>query len=164
MQDKKLKKESRQEMFQRLQDMQAELPPLLLPSLASASTLGSRQLQSHADKAAKLEDKTVRRALKRRRGAADSESGSGGEDEEDWEVGKGGPVRPRPTPAEADEPADKPAQKQSWSGATVVDAKAPVAVGGALARDADGNPMAPVVVKKRIKGPTVRPPLIGCTF
>jgi ATP-dependent RNA helicase DHX37/DHR1 len=149
-------------MFQRLQDMQAELPSGLLPSLASASTLGSRQLQSHADKAAKLEDKTVRRALKRRRGAADEGSGSDeGDSEEDWEAGKGGPIKPRPTPVAAEQEGAEAKQgvaagKPSWSGATVVDAKAPVVVGGALAKDADGNPLAPVVVKRKTKGPMVR--------
>ena len=148
-------------MFQRLQDMQAELPSGLLPSLASASTLGSRQLQSHADKAAKLEDKTVRRALKRRRGAGDEVSVSDeGNSEEDWEAGKGGPIKPRPAPVQEEkEDEAKPgtsAGKPSWSGATVIDAKTPVVIGGALAKDADGNPLAPVVVKRKIKGPTVR--------
>lgn len=147
-------------MFQRLQDMQAELPSGLLPSLASASTLGSRQLQSHADKAAKLEDKTVRRALKRRRGAGGDVSDSDdGDSEEDWEAGKGGPIKPRPASsvAQPEEAESKPdAVKTSWSGAMVVEAKAPVIVGGALAKDADGNPLPPVVVKRKVKGPTVR--------
>lgn len=147
LQDKKLKKETRLEMFQKLQDMQAEMPSSLLPSLATAATLGSRQLQSYADKAAKLEDKHVRRALKRRRGPVD-ESASEGDSEEDWEAGKGGPVKPRSVPVFEEEKAEEPSAKPSWSGATIVDAT-PVVVGGALARGADGKPVAPVVVKRK---------------
>lgn len=134
-------------MFQKLQDMQAEMPSSLLPSLATAATLGSRQLQSYADKAAKLEDKHVRRALKRRRGPVD-ESASEGDSEEDWEAGKGGPVKPRPVPVFEEEKAEESSAKPSWSGATIVDVT-PVVVGGALARGTDGNPVAPVVVKRK---------------
>ena len=137
--------------------------------LHSSSALGSGKLQTNANRLARDEDKTVRRALdggngprKRRRivGTEDAED----EDDQDMEVdelpspqlssSKGllAPrIKPTPAPALPDPTSTSPEISLPVPSPAPAQPKVPVAIGGALKRNADGTIIAPKIVVRKPK-------------
>ncbi|KAF5369365.1 hypothetical protein D9758_002690 [Tetrapyrgos nigripes] len=128
--EKKLKKEERVHIFEKLSQSQAQIPSSL--HLQSSSTLGTGKAFTHQEKLDKLEDKEVKHALgKRKRGAevydivdADSDE----EDEFEQSLDFYG----------TSEPSDKKADAAATS----------VSVGSALQRNPDGSVPAPKFKQK----------------
>ncbi|KAJ7644132.1 P-loop containing nucleoside triphosphate hydrolase protein [Roridomyces roridus] len=125
--EKKLKKEERLVIFEKLSQSQATLPTTL--HLQSSATLGTGKSATHQDRLDKLEDKEIRRALdgragQRRRRQEDSYAVTGPDLDMD-----------------DDEPDDEPvAGPSSLPKAS--------AVGSALQRNPDGTVVAPKVVPR----------------
>ncbi|KAI5122781.1 hypothetical protein M0805_000125 [Coniferiporia weirii] len=154
--DKKLKKDERVQIFEKLAHSQAQFPSTL--HLQPSSTLGSRIIQTNEELQAKLEDKEVRRVMesrvkgrRRRRDAysdmnEDSEGEEGTEDVEMREVPAPEPGSSRASPVVIfdEEPLFAPSDQ-----AHVVEG---VAVGSALRKNPDGTVKAPKIVKRRPKG------------
>ncbi|KAF7314366.1 hypothetical protein MKEN_00909300 [Mycena kentingensis (nom. inval.)] len=146
--EKKLKKEERVVIFEKLAQSQASLPTTL--HLQSSSTLGTGKATSHSEQLAKYEDKDIRRALdgnsgRRRRNresfaVVERDSASGSDSD---------------NPIEVDDDEDQPAAPRIDSLAPLptpsVSSAHPVApglVGGALKRNADGSVVAPRIAPK----------------
>ncbi|KAH8114512.1 P-loop containing nucleoside triphosphate hydrolase protein, partial [Phellopilus nigrolimitatus] len=154
--DKKLKKEERVQIFEKLAETQAQLPSTL--QLQSSSTLGSRKVQTNEELQAKLEDKQIRRAMegrvkgkRRRQNNAYSGIDRVSEDDEDEDIEmkedlapESGFSRSFPVIVRDEEPAIAPSKP-----ALVVK---DMAVGGALRKNADGTVSAPKVVNRKPRG------------
>ncbi|KAJ7675833.1 P-loop containing nucleoside triphosphate hydrolase protein [Mycena polygramma] len=137
--EKKLKKEERVLIFEKLAQTQATLPTTV--HLQSSATLGTGKAITHRDRLDKLEDKEIRRALdgrtgKRRRqddsyavtgpdGDIDDEDGDENDSEDDASMQISGPSKPV--------------------------ASVPAAVGSALQRNPDGTVVAPKIVPRSSK-------------
>ncbi|KAI0304429.1 P-loop containing nucleoside triphosphate hydrolase protein [Multifurca ochricompacta] len=148
--EKKLKKEERVELFERL--AQAELPTTLL--LHSSSTLGAGKTNTAKERLEKTDDKEVWRAmyLRQRRGhhfadTAESDSDrevvgdvhihseDGTEEDREYGLPRGQVVVVHSTPTAAE----------------MQDVPASVTVGNGLRRNADGSISGPIVMKKKQK-------------
>jgi len=130
------------------------MPSHLLGNLASSSTLGSGSLMSHTAKMAKEEDKNVRRMLarkggKRRRVDLDGSDEGDSDEEEDWETGKGGELRPRPV-AEKEKVEEERSGFSGVAGVEIKGEKKKVEVGGALKKREDGGIAEPKFVPLKI--------------
>ncbi|KAF6757513.1 DHX37 protein [Ephemerocybe angulata] len=163
--EKKLKKEERVQIFEKLAQSQATLSSAMLQS---SSMLGSKKVLTHQELLDKQEDKEVRDALegkttgKRKRRPQDerySVHQAGGEDEdededEDDELASRYASRPtteRPIESTPEEPAAplEPSVTVDLSSAHVKLPEAkPVAVGSALRRNADGTIVQPKIRKR----------------
>ncbi|KAL5482731.1 ECM16 [Sanghuangporus weigelae] len=162
--DKKLKKEERVEILEKLAQTQAQLPTLL--HLQPSSTLGSRKAKTHEDLQSTQEDKEVRRLMegrtkgrRRRRnqfsgmdmdtddGSVDDESeNSDHENEEDGLQEEPGSSESSPIIIRDEGTATSELnQKQKVS--------ADVTFGSALRRKEDGTVQELSVVKRHAKGP-----------
>ncbi|KZV70183.1 P-loop containing nucleoside triphosphate hydrolase protein [Peniophora sp. CONT] len=161
--DKKLKKDERLELFEKLAKSQAQLPSTL--ALQSSSTLGTGRVSTHQARQEQAEDREVRRVMdgtagsrKRKRGGNTNYSsvvrtGSGSEDEdEELDVVEEG----RMDVDEDEEPGHSPTNP-----VLVIEDSAPpvperptskAVVGGALKRDADGSVAAPKMLARKDKG------------
>ncbi|KAL1748410.1 P-loop containing nucleoside triphosphate hydrolase protein [Schizophyllum fasciatum] len=146
--DKKLKQEERVHLFEKLAKTQSEVSNVL--QLQSSATLGTRKAVTHQDVQAQAEDKEVRRAFdsrpgKRRRlnGPAPDEDVSS--DDEDVPM----PGSSRSSPSRSPEPPVVEAQPSQPKLAAPNVVKHEPIVGGALQRNADGTPVAPIVNKRR---------------
>ncbi|KAI9465501.1 P-loop containing nucleoside triphosphate hydrolase protein [Lactarius psammicola] len=148
--EKKLKKEERAELFEKLAKSQADLPNTL--RLYSSSTLGAAKTTTVQDRLDRLEDKDVRRALhSRQRKAgrfadiAESDSGDGAaDDSHSEEDSKEGQVDASPRrPVIVVDSLSTTMKKQEVPASTV---------GSALQRNADGSIAKARVVKKKGKG------------
>ncbi|KIJ64431.1 hypothetical protein HYDPIDRAFT_28376 [Hydnomerulius pinastri MD-312] len=152
--DKKLRKEERLVIFEKLAHTQASMPSL---DLQSSSTLGTGKVMSNRERLDKSEDLEVRRVMegrsnKRRRRNDDftvlGPDESGSEDAEldamDIDAGISAP--------KAAIPGKIPVVDVSTSLAAPEKLSQPSVVGGALRRNADGTVVAPRVVKKKEKG------------
>ncbi|KAF9220938.1 P-loop containing nucleoside triphosphate hydrolase protein [Gyrodon lividus] len=151
--DKKLRKEERMLIFEKLAQTQASMPSI---DLQSSSTLGTGKTTSHRERLDKTEGMEVRRLVegrsnKRRRrsndftvtGPDDSES----EDAELDAMGTGAGINPpKPVP-----PDEAPIVVASTSLAAPAKSTQPSVVGGALRRNPDGTVMGPRVFKKKEK-------------
>ncbi|CAK5275700.1 unnamed protein product, partial [Mycena citricolor] len=132
--EKKLKKEERVQILEKLAQTQATLPNSF--HLQSSSTLGTGKTTSHSDYLAKAEDKEVRRALdgqtsKRRRQPDSYTVIEADEDDED----------------DADERSDLVEDSAVPQLAPTVNSA--TAVGSALKRNADGSVVAPKFVPRK---------------
>lgn len=149
--EKKLKKEERAELFEKLVKSQAELPNTL--RLYSSSTLGAGKTATVQDRLDKLEDKDVRRALhlrQRKVGPLDDVTESdysdavaaGPHSEKD---SRGGQRDDSPTrgPVVVVDSLSTEIKKQEVPAATV---------GDALRRNADGSIVKARIMKKKGKG------------
>ncbi|KAJ7212117.1 P-loop containing nucleoside triphosphate hydrolase protein [Mycena pura] len=139
--EKKLKKEERVLIFDKLTRSQAVLPTSL--RLQSSSTLGTGKVTTHRERFDKLEDKEVRRAFDGRAGnrrRQDSYAVTGPDlDTDDDEMDR------QDDASFASGPSNVPIISQNGpSSAPVV--SAPAAVGSALQRNPDGSVVAPRVV------------------
>ncbi|KAI5896491.1 P-loop containing nucleoside triphosphate hydrolase protein [Schizophyllum commune H4-8] len=150
--DKKLKQEERVHLFEKLAKSQSEVSNVL--QLQSSATLGTRKPITHEDVLAQEEDKEVRRAFdsrpgKRRRLDGPAESGdlSSSEDED---VGMDGSVPMRAARSRSSSPQPIIVEDQPFQPQRSVAQHEPV-VGGALQRNADGTPVAPIVKKRGTK-------------
>ncbi|EJC98118.1 P-loop containing nucleoside triphosphate hydrolase protein [Fomitiporia mediterranea MF3/22] len=162
--DKKLKKEERVQLLEKLAQTQAQLPTTL--HLQPSSTLGSRKVQTHEELQAKQEDKEVRRIMegrgkggRRKRNMysgmdVDTDEDSGTEEDNDMRKNDEGSrdadmekELPGSSPESPviifDEPEDVPKILPQ-----VTDA-----VGSALRRNKDGTLQEPKVLKRQPKGP-----------
>ncbi|KAH7928402.1 P-loop containing nucleoside triphosphate hydrolase protein [Leucogyrophana mollusca] len=159
--DKKLRKEERILIFEKLAQTQAQIPSL---NLQSSSTLGTGKVSTNRERQEKLEDKEVRRVIEGRAGkrkrrndaftiSGPNDSGSDGEGDElhdpsaDDEGTRGATTSPplRRAPVTIiDASSGAPAILESASRSTTV--------GGALKRNPDGTVVAPRMVKKKEKG------------
>ncbi|KAJ6619426.1 P-loop containing nucleoside triphosphate hydrolase protein [Mycena sp. CBHHK59/15] len=133
--EKKLKKEERVLILEKLSKSQAELPSTL--HLQSSATLGTGKVTTHRDRLDKLEDKEIRRAFDgragKRRRQDDSYAVSGPEEDSDEEIDPGDNTI---SDIRMDPPSSAPAASTS------------VAVGSALQRNPDGSAVAPKIVPK----------------
>ncbi|KAF5338958.1 hypothetical protein D9611_008721 [Ephemerocybe angulata] len=163
--EKKLKKEERVQIFEKLAQSQATLSSAMLQS---SSMLGSKKVLTHQELLDKQEDKEVRDALegkttgKRKRRPQDErysvhQAGEEDEDEdedEDDELASRYASRPtteRPIESTPEEPAAplEPSVTVDLSSAHVKPQEAkPVAVGSALRRNADGTTVQPKIRKR----------------
>ncbi|KAI0269827.1 P-loop containing nucleoside triphosphate hydrolase protein [Gloeopeniophorella convolvens] len=149
--EKKLKKEERLELFEKISKTQAELPSTI--KLHSSATLGSGKFSTAQERLDRLEDKEVRRAVdsRQRRGnhfanVAEDDSDEDGimqpndaREESEGVVG----VSPR-NPLVIVDSAPAMTTKQTEPSA--------VAVGVALQRNADGSVVKPTIMKRKEKG------------
>ncbi|KAG7088421.1 hypothetical protein E1B28_012416 [Marasmius oreades] len=134
--EKKLKKEERVQILERLSQSQAQIPSSL--HLQSSSTLGTGKVRTHQETADRLEDKEVRRALdgrvgKRKRHEVYDVIDESDEDEGDHDL----------------DVVEGNASKEF--SATIISEKGSISeptVGGALKRDANGNVLVPKVRQK----------------
>ncbi|KAJ7250874.1 P-loop containing nucleoside triphosphate hydrolase protein [Mycena haematopus] len=137
--EKKLKKEERVLLFEKLAQSQATLPTTL--HLQSSATLGTGKVTTHRDRLDKLEDKEVRRALdgrtRKRRRQDDSYAVVG--PDEDMEDDESSPEDDASPSAQITRPANLPP------------IPATPAVGSALQRNPDGSVVAPKIVPKSKK-------------
>ncbi|KAG6868632.1 hypothetical protein C0993_000222 [Termitomyces sp. T159_Od127] len=157
--DKKLKKEERVLLFEKLAQTQAEIPSSL--HLHTSSSLGTGKVSTHQERLERLEDKQVRRALdvhlgkRKRKGDTytvvdpnaegfDSEEESSSDGKEEME-----------TSTSAKGMKELEASSTKGSNATVIEVSAgppaPLtcdAVGSALKRNPDGTVMVPKVRQK----------------
>ncbi|KAF7365220.1 putative ATP-dependent RNA helicase PB1A10.06c [Mycena venus] len=138
--EKKLKKEERVLILEKLAQSQAALPTTL--HLQSSATLGTGKVTTHRDRLDKLEDKEIRRALDgragKRRRQDDSYAVTG--PDEDMDEDESNSEDDAPSPMQIGGPS-KPAPAVS----------APPAVGSALQRNPDGSSVAPKIVAKSKK-------------
>ncbi|KAF8843324.1 P-loop containing nucleoside triphosphate hydrolase protein [Paxillus ammoniavirescens] len=151
--DKKLRKEERVLIFEKLAQTQASVPSL---DLQSSSTLGTGKAMSHRERLDKTDDMEVRRVMegrsnKRRRrnndftvtSPGDSESEDAELDAMDTDVGR--------NPPKPIVPDDVPIVDVSTNLAVSEKSTQSSVVGGALRRNTDGTVMAPRVIKKKDK-------------
>ncbi|KAI4520606.1 P-loop containing nucleoside triphosphate hydrolase protein [Schizophyllum commune Loenen D] len=151
--DKKLKQEERVHLFEKLAKSQSEVSNVL--QLQSSATLGTRKPITHEDVLAQEEHKEVRRAFdsrpgKRRRlngpavngelSSSDDDVRTGREEDVPMRVVKSRSTSPQPIIVE-----DQPFQPQRSA------VKHEPVVGGALQRNADGTPVAPIVKRRGTK-------------
>ncbi|KDQ11408.1 hypothetical protein BOTBODRAFT_177247 [Botryobasidium botryosum FD-172 SS1] len=165
--DKKLKKEERVVIFQKLSESQAQVSNSL--SLHSSSMLGSGKLLSNAERLSRDEDKQLRRALeskggKRRRSGASAlvperDLESSGEDEDIDEKGASKASNSRAelaTDTQEEESEEDDLVAEPVKPLPTIDTKAagttPAAVGSALRRNPDGSVVAPRIVPRKRKG------------
>ncbi|KZS90456.1 P-loop containing nucleoside triphosphate hydrolase protein [Sistotremastrum niveocremeum HHB9708] len=155
--NKKLKKDERLVLFQKLAASQAELPSSL--SLHSSATLGTGKSLTHAERFAKVEDKQVRKAMdgvgKKGRRRRDNFSGDLGTDEDEGEDEDGfgdsqGELRMKSPDVDAVERMDEEPAAVTPSVTQAV-TQTVVEVGSALQRDANGNVIQPKIVKRKPK-------------
>ncbi|KAF7982902.1 hypothetical protein HWV62_25164 [Athelia sp. TMB] len=156
-QEKKLKKEERVVLFEKLSQSQAQLPTTL--HLQSSSTLGTGRPSTNRERLEKLDDKETRRAIdgragKRKRGLEryDITSAGSGDDESDFELL--GDDTESPAHAEVTH------QRGNVGEVIVVDggmsmpprpvAAKPAGVGSALQRNSDGSVVAPRISTKKL--------------
>ncbi|KAJ6559196.1 P-loop containing nucleoside triphosphate hydrolase protein [Mycena vulgaris] len=130
--EKKLKKEERVLIFEKLSQSQATLPTTV--HLQSSATLGTGKATTHRDRLDKLEDKEIRRALDGRTGKRkrqdDSYAVIGPDaDTDDEELDRDDALSPMQIPGPSTVPV-------------------PAAVGSALQRNSDGSVVAPRIVPK----------------
>ncbi|KAL0069776.1 putative ATP-dependent RNA helicase DHR1 [Marasmius tenuissimus] len=134
--EKKLKKEERVQLFEKLSQSQAQIPSSL--QLVSSATLGTGKPSTHQEVTEKLEDKEVRRALDGRAGKRkrhDQVFDVIDESDEDEE-------------SSLDEREDEDSSRLdriTTANAVKNDKAAETVVGGALKRDAHGNTLTPTV-------------------
>ncbi|KIK69520.1 hypothetical protein GYMLUDRAFT_33890 [Collybiopsis luxurians FD-317 M1] len=128
--DKKLKKEERVQLFEKLSQSQAQLPSSI--HFQSSSTLGTGKPTTHQERLDKLEDKQVRRALDGRSGKRKRHDGLFEVVEADTDDDQDDLDSIAEPSVELSEPPPQPIAPQ------------PV-VGGALARNPDGTVVAPKV-------------------
>ncbi|KAI5825792.1 P-loop containing nucleoside triphosphate hydrolase protein [Schizophyllum commune Tattone D] len=150
--DKKLKQEERVHLFEKLAKSQSEVSNVL--QLQSSATLGTRKPITHQDVFAQEEDKEVRRAFdsrpgKRRRLNGPAEIGDLS-DSEDEDVRMDGNVPMRAARSRSSSPQPIIVQDQPFQPQRSVVKHEPV-LGGALQRNADGTPVAPIVKKRGTK-------------
>ncbi|KAF9242610.1 P-loop containing nucleoside triphosphate hydrolase protein [Melanogaster broomeanus] len=149
--DKKLRKEERLVLFEKLAQTQASIPSL---DLQPSSTLGTGKSMSHRERLDKTEDMEVRRVMegrsnKRRRRnnnnfAVTGPDGSESEDAELDAMAVDANINPsRPPPEVVDASTNLAAPEKSTQ---------PSAVGGALRRNPDGTVAGPRIIKKKEKG------------
>ncbi|KIK99635.1 hypothetical protein PAXRUDRAFT_822554 [Paxillus rubicundulus Ve08.2h10] len=152
--DKKLRKEERLLIFEKLVQTQASVPSL---DLQSSSTLGTGKAMSHRERLEKTDDMEVRRVMegrsnKRRRrnndftvtSPGDSESEDAELDVMDTDLGR--------DPPKAVVPDQVPIVDVSTNLAASEKSVQPSVVGGALRRNSDGTIIAPRIVTKKDKG------------
>ncbi|KAJ7044117.1 P-loop containing nucleoside triphosphate hydrolase protein [Mycena alexandri] len=134
--EKKLKKEERVLIFEKLAQSQATLPSSL--QLQSSATLGTGKSTTHRDRLDKLEDKETRRALDGRTGKRkrqdDSYAVIGAEESSDDEINR------EDSALQISGPSSKPPTLS-----------APAGVGSALQRNPDGSVVAPKIVPRNKK-------------
>ncbi|KAL0579130.1 putative ATP-dependent RNA helicase DHR1 [Marasmius crinis-equi] len=140
--DKKLKKEERVQLFEKLSQSQAQIPSSL--QLQSSSTLGTGRVRTHQEITDRVEDKEVRRALDGRTGKRKRH--------EIFDVVDGSDDEGSDVSELADEAPSKSAQ---ISNVTANDTASQPVVGGALKRDANGNVVAPKVRQPSQKNKSV---------
>ncbi|KAK7056793.1 putative ATP-dependent RNA helicase DHR1 [Paramarasmius palmivorus] len=128
--EKKLKKEERVQIFEKLSQSQAQISSSL--ELQSSSTLGTGRTTTHQEQNDKSEDKEVRRALE----------GRGGKRKRNNDVYD---VVEESDADDSEDEKDSIEAPQIAEQLSVSIPKVPATVGGALKRDADGNPVAPKV-------------------
>ncbi|KNZ81277.1 Putative ATP-dependent RNA helicase PB1A10.06c [Termitomyces sp. J132] len=147
--DKKLKKEERALLFQKLAQTQAEVPSSL--HLQTSSSLGTGKVSTHQERLERLEDKQVRRALdghlgkRKRRGDTYTVIGANdeGTDSEEDELLHGG-KEVRTSVKESEESLTRGPTATVVGVSTVSSAPpTPSVVGSALRRNPDGTMMAP---------------------
>ncbi|KAH9179227.1 P-loop containing nucleoside triphosphate hydrolase protein [Lactarius sanguifluus] len=148
--EKKLKKEERAELFEKLAKSQADLPDTL--QLYSSSTLGSAKTATVQDRLDRLEDKDVRRALhsrQRKAGRFADVAESDGSDEaaDDFHSEKDSKE------GQGDVPPRGPVVVVDSLSTTTEKQEVPAsAVGSALRRNADGSVTKARIMKKKGKG------------
>ncbi|KAF8305660.1 P-loop containing nucleoside triphosphate hydrolase protein, partial [Clavulina sp. PMI_390] len=163
--NKKLKKEERQVLFEKLAKTQAQVPST---SLHSSASLGSGRLKSNSRILEEEEDKAIRRALtstgSRKRRRVSKTIGINVSDEDDSDDSE----YPDPTPHEEEasdillsaspvpapippQPVEPPPEPVANTPQSLVLPPTPVVVGSGLKRNADGTVIAPRVVPKRVK-------------
>ncbi|VDC00770.1 unnamed protein product [Peniophora sp. CBMAI 1063] len=155
--DKKLKKDERLSLFDKLSKSQAELPSTL--ALQSSATLGTGRVTTHSTLQARAEDRQVRRAMdgvvsrKRKRGSVEVRAASGSESESGDEemVASGVEEMDVDGDEEPGHSAENPVVVVEDYGPAPPPAKQPT-VGGALKRNADGSIAAPKVLARKDKG------------
>ncbi|GLB38537.1 putative helicase associated domain (HA2) Add an annotation [Lyophyllum shimeji] len=155
--DKKLKKEERVRLFEKLAQTQAEIPSSF--ELKTSSSLGTGKVSTHKERLERLEDKEVRRALDGRTGkrkrndhlyAVVHANESYSEEEDEGLVASADEGRKSSVPDEAlNAPTQAPAIVQASVTQPVASTSA--AVGSALKRNADGTVAAPNL-RQRTKG------------
>ncbi|KAL5520124.1 hypothetical protein ACEPAG_1784 [Sanghuangporus baumii] len=162
--DKKLKKEERVEILEKLAQTQAQLPTLL--HLQPSSTLGSRKAKTHEDLQSKQEDKEIRRLIegrtkgrRRRRnqfsgmdlntddGSVDDESENA--DHENEEEG----LQEEPGSSESSPIIIRDEGTAMSNLNRKQEVSADVTVGSALRRKKDGTVQELSIVKRHAKGP-----------
>ncbi|TFY66717.1 hypothetical protein EVG20_g4366 [Dentipellis fragilis] len=156
--DKKLKKEERLELFEKLAKSQADLPTSL--HLHSSSTLGTGRALTNQALLDKYEDKEVRRAMegrsgKRRRGDRFDGVNDAESDEEDAILDKAAAMEVDVEDGNEQEEGltrDKPVVVVDSSFSAPSEPKVLPSVGSALQRNADGSVVAPRIIRKKEKG------------
>ncbi|KAJ7780656.1 P-loop containing nucleoside triphosphate hydrolase protein [Mycena maculata] len=134
--EKKLRKEERVLIFEKLSQSQAALPTTL--HLQSSATLGTGKATTHRDRLDKLEDKEIRRAL-------DGRTGKRRRQDDSYAV-TGPDVDTDDDEQEDDEDTSPPMQTGGPSNPSVT--SAPPAIGSALRCNPDGSVVAPKIVPK----------------
>ncbi|KAG6903245.1 hypothetical protein C0995_000140 [Termitomyces sp. Mi166 len=157
--DKKLKKEERVLLFEKLAQTQAEIPSSL--HLQTSSSLGTGKTSTHQERLERLEDKQVRRALdghlgkRKRRGdtytVVDANDG-GTDSEEERPLPGGEEIKSSSNTGQVKESEDS-SIKGSTATVVGVSTEPPApptssATGSALRRNPDGTVMAPKVRQK----------------
>ncbi|KAL0961087.1 hypothetical protein HGRIS_006070 [Hohenbuehelia grisea] len=134
--DKKLRKDERKVLFEKLSQSQAELPSTL--GLQSTSTLGTGKASTHQERLDRLEDKAVRRALDgqlgKRKRAVDRYDVVDESDGSESDEARAGTLNERSQDEEDDQIAHMPSTST------------PSEVGSALHRNPDGS-----VVQARVR-------------
>ncbi|KAF7291554.1 hypothetical protein HMN09_01246500 [Mycena chlorophos] len=158
--EKKLKKEERVAIFEKLAQTQAALPSSL--HLQSSATLGTGKVSTHGDQLAKSEDTEVRRALNGDAGRRRRNRDAFTVVENDMDSEDDGPIE---VDGDEDGMEDGLSRSTSPVTATVKAQTVPVpaapiagtsAVGSALQRNADGSIIAPRVRQKSQKKNTFK--------
>ncbi|KAI0061700.1 P-loop containing nucleoside triphosphate hydrolase protein [Artomyces pyxidatus] len=157
--EKKLKKEERLELFEKLSKSQAELPNTL--HLYSSSTLGAGKISTNQDRLDKQEDKEIRRVVDGRLGSrrkrADRFAGVAGSESDASDLGD------EDTSMVPEHDEDEQEGKSKATPIVIVDSTTtvymkpepnapPATVGSALQRNADGSVVTPRILKRKEKG------------
>ncbi|KAG7443024.1 P-loop containing nucleoside triphosphate hydrolase protein [Guyanagaster necrorhizus] len=148
--DKKLKKEERVQILEKLSQSQAQITSTL--HLQSSSTLGTGKASTHRERLDKLEDIEVRKALdgragKRKRNDEYMVRNADEDEDDDTELYSG-----RDGPSEDEEVAEVKIMDVVHTEASVQPvASTSTAVGSALQRNPDGSVIAPRIRPKRHK-------------
>ncbi|KAL5501491.1 ECM16 [Sanghuangporus vaninii] len=161
--DKKLKKEERVEILEKLAQTQAQLPTLL--HLQPSSTLGSRNVKTHEDLHSKQEDKEVRRLMegrtkgrRRRRNqfsgmGMDTDDGSEDDESENSDHENEEGLQEEPGSSESSPIIIRDEETTTSELNRKQEVSADVTVGSALRRKQDGTVQELSVVKRHAKGP-----------
>ncbi|KAH7909031.1 P-loop containing nucleoside triphosphate hydrolase protein [Hygrophoropsis aurantiaca] len=152
--DKKLRKEERVLIFEKLAQTQAQIPSI---SLQSSSTLGTGKVSTNRERQEKLEDKEIRRVLEGRAGKRKRHDNdfsvidaSGSDDEGDeGDIDNSTDFSEKLNAINSHRDPIPTVNASPGSAPILETISQPSAVGSALKRNADGTTMIPKVVKKK---------------